>query len=109
MKFLVDNHLPTSLARHLSAMGHAATHVTDNGMERADDAAIWSFAAANGLVVVSKDEDFFYLANRVGDRGQLLWIRLGNCRKNALLRAIDQSLREIEECFGSGQRVVELK
>lgn len=78
-------------------------------MERADDATIWSFASTNDLVVVRKDEDFFYLANRVGDRGRLLWIRLGNCRKDALLRAIDLAMPEVDSCFQAGQRVVELK
>jgi predicted nuclease of predicted toxin-antitoxin system len=59
-------------------------------------------------VVVSKDEDFFSLANRVQDTGQLLWIRLGNCRKSVLLTTVSKALEQILAAYESGQRIVEL-
>jgi predicted nuclease of predicted toxin-antitoxin system len=60
------------------------------------------------MVVVSKDEDFFHLANRPNDQGKLLWIRIGNCRKAALLRAVDAALPQIVAAFDQGSGVIEL-
>jgi len=59
-------------------------------------------------IVVSKDEDLFFLANRGGDRGRLLWVRIGNCRRERLHDAFAQALESIVAAFESGQRVVEL-
>jgi len=60
-------------------------------------------------IVVSKDEGFFHLANRAGDRGRLLWVRIGNTRKQILLKRVLGRLAEIEEYFATGQKVVELR
>lgn len=30
--------------------------------------------------MISKDEDLLFLANRPGDKGRLVWVRLGDCR-----------------------------
>ena len=50
-------------------------HVFDAGLAAATDVEIWNRASAEDRIVISKDEDFFHLANRVGDTGRLLWIR----------------------------------
>src|SRR5688572_3200572 len=109
MNFLVDNQLPLKLARHLTMRGHDARHVLDIGLERADDPEVWARAAADGCAVFSKDEDFVFLANRPGDTGQLVWVRIGNCRNAALLAAIDRVLDAIVAALTSGQRIVEVR
>ncbi|MEO6595478.1 MAG: DUF5615 family PIN-like protein [Planctomycetota bacterium] len=108
MRFLVDNQLPLQLARHLGQRGHEATHVTEVGLDDASDAAIWLWAGQQDRVVVSKDEDLFFLANRPNDSGRLVWVRLGNCRKGSLLDAFDRTFDTIVAAFDAGQRIVEL-
>ena len=49
-----------------------------------------------------------FLANRRGDCGRLLWVRIGNCRRDALHRAFERALPSIVAAFESGQRIVEL-
>ena len=63
---------------------------------------------ADARIVVSKDEDFLYLANQPGDAGRFLWVRLGNCRNDASLTAFARSFDTIVAAFDSGQTVVEL-
>ena len=63
MKFLVDNQLPTALARFLASRGVECRHVLDINVGVATDASIWDYASRNDFVVVSKDEDFLYMAN----------------------------------------------
>ena len=43
------------------------------------DRAIWSYAGANGFVVVTKDEDFHRLSVLLGPPPKVVWIGLGNC------------------------------
>jgi predicted nuclease of predicted toxin-antitoxin system len=81
VKFLVDNQLPDALCRFLNARGHESGHVLDLHMDEASDLEIWNYAATGNWIVVSKDEDFLHLANREGDTGKLLWVRIGNSRK----------------------------
>lgn len=78
-------------------------------MDEASDAQIWGYAASGNWIVVSKDEDFLHLANQPDDAGRLLWVRIGNCRRQALLQAFDKELPRIVEAFDTGARVVEIR
>ena len=106
MKFIVDNQLPKTLAGWLTARGQDAVHVLDLSLDRELDAGIWTRASAEGRIVISKDEDFFHLANRAGDTGRLLWVRMGNCRTVALLARFDDAWTGIEQSFSAGHRIV---
>jgi predicted nuclease of predicted toxin-antitoxin system len=66
VKLLVDNQLPVALARHLTSLGRDCQHVEALHLDAASDAEIWEYASQRGSVVVSKDEDFLYLASRGG-------------------------------------------
>ena len=107
MKFLVDNRLPAALARWLSAKGFEAAHVLDLKLNESDDERIWAHAAAHGMVVISKDDDF---QNRATHRGtvQVVWVRLGNCRNKALLDTFEQQLPAVISALERGASVVEL-
>lgn len=108
MKFLVDNQLPISLAKFLREQGHDAVHASDAGLDEAEDRQLWNEAIRTDRVVVSKDEDLFILANRAGDSGRLLWVRLGNCRNAKLKEVLAGSLEVVVAAFESEQRIVEL-
>jgi predicted nuclease of predicted toxin-antitoxin system len=109
MKFLVDNQLPTALARFLSAEGLEAVHVRDLAMDKASDQVIWAFAKSQGFTVISKDEDFLYLANMDSDSHALVWVRLGNCRREALLDAFRNILPELVKTLEAGTSLVEIR
>jgi predicted nuclease of predicted toxin-antitoxin system len=42
--------------------------VIDVGLEESKDEVIWNCAFREDAVVISKDEDFVFLANRPGDK-----------------------------------------
>ncbi|MGD0139380.1 MAG: DUF5615 family PIN-like protein [Tepidisphaeraceae bacterium] len=109
MKFLVDNQLPLALSRFLAARGHNVAHVLEIGLDEASDTVIWKHAADQGIVLISKDEDFLRYAIRPNAATSLLWVRLPNCRNSALLAAFDKALPTIIEAVESGQRVIELR
>ena len=109
MKFLVDNQLPVALAHFLNSLGQDALHVLDLKMDESDDVHIWNYAAAEGRAIISKDGDFFHLANRDGNSGVFVWVRLGNCRKQVLLAAFDRTLPDLITALEAGHRVVEVR
>ena len=109
MKFLIDNQLPQAIATFLRGPGYQCDHVLDLGLDEADDKDLWDRASRLGEVLISKDEDFAFLALRPGDIGQLVWVRLGNCRNPALLAAFDRLHDQLLLALQSGQRIVEVR
>jgi predicted nuclease of predicted toxin-antitoxin system len=108
VKFLVDNQLPASLVHFLVERGFHAEHVLDLKMDEADDRAIWQYASVNQLTVISKDEDFTYLATLPNATTQLVWVRLGNCRNADLFEAFATVLPQLEAALKEGASVMEI-
>ncbi len=110
MTLLVDNQLPLGLVRYLVAEGWECIHVQDVGLAAADDRAIWQYAKERGLTIVTKDEDFQVFANRQRSiPPQVVWVRLGNCRKAALLEAFSKVLPALHDMLAAGDAVVEIR
>lgn len=110
MKLLVDSQLPIALARYLSAQGLECEHVEDIGLATADDRVIWEYAKERNLVIVTKDEDFQALAARqCSVPPQVVWVRLGNCRKVVLLEAFSKILPALRAMLLAGDAVIEIR
>jgi predicted nuclease of predicted toxin-antitoxin system len=79
VRFLVDAHLPPSLAAALSAAGHDAVHTRElPAQNRTRDGAINELSLSGRRVVISKDTDFFYSHILQGRPWKLLLVRTGN-------------------------------
>ncbi len=109
MNFLVDNQLPEALCGFLRESGHQSDHVLNLRIDEASYADIWDYIKRSNQILVSKDEDFLHLANRPSDTGRLLWVRIGNYRKQVLLRSFERQLPPIVRAFGQGIRIVEIR
>ena len=109
MKFLVDNQLPSALARWLNAHGQEAWHVLDIGLAEAKDAEIWRYALANTCVLITKDEDFSRPASSPQSSVRVVWVRLGNCRTATLLAAFDSVFHQMFAALESGSRLIEIR
>lgn len=109
MTLLIDNQLPIALARYLATLGWSAVHVIDLGLDRATDLAIWKFARDNNFVIVTKDQDFLVLSKQQATiPPQVLWIRLGNCRREALFDAFAREASRLRGQLAAGAHVLEL-
>lgn len=110
MNLLVDNQLPVALARHLAANGWECCHVLDVGLDAANDGIIWQYAKERGMTIVTKDEDFQILANRQNSiPPQVVWVRLGNCRKATLLEAFSRIAPSLRDLLAAGNAVIEIR
>ncbi len=108
MRFLVDAQLPPALARFLEAAGHHAEHVYDIGMDAASDRAIWNYALQNNAAIITKDEDFVSLVSTSLNAPPVVWIRVGNIGKQALLSWIEPMMIRIITEIESGEKLIEI-
>ena len=89
MRLLFDQNLSPRLVAMLADLHGGSTHVRNEGLQRADDDAVWAHAARHGLVIVSKDADFHQRSFVFGHPPKVIWIQRGNCPTDeiaALLR-----------------------
>lgn len=109
MRFLVDAQLPLALARLLRDHGHVAEHVTEAGPGDAPDRSLWQYALDNRAVIVTKDEDFSLMFAMHGEAPAVVWVRIGNTRRAALLNWFAPLIPRIVELVESGQKLIELR
>ena len=76
-------------------------HVGEVGLLGASDHLIWQHARDNGFVIVSKDEDFHRLSILWGPPPKVIWIALGNCTTNDVIRLLRRRRRAIEDFLTS--------
>lgn len=79
MKLLFDENLSEGLIERLGDLFPDSTHVRRVGLQSALDTEVWKYAAANQLIIVSKDSDIHDLSLLYGEPPKVIWIRTGNC------------------------------
>ena len=105
MRFLVDAQLQPVLAHWLTDKGHHAEHVADLGLSAASDSVIWDFAVRVQAIVVTKDEDFAR-RRRMGGKGPVVvWLRVPNTRRRAMLVWFENVLTALQR----GETLVEVR
>jgi predicted nuclease of predicted toxin-antitoxin system len=108
VRFLVDAQLPPALARWLVGKGHEAEHVADCGLAEASDRAIWRYALDAEAVILTKDEDFSVRKTLEPTGPVIVWIRLGNTRREALLQWFETMLPDVVSAVDRGDGFIEI-
>ncbi len=110
VKFLVDAQLPIALARWLTVeAGHEAIHVDQIGLRTAEDTPIWRYAIEHTYVIVTKDEDFASRIHQSSACPAVVWLRIGNCSRSALLDWFAPLLPKILRELDRGERLIEVR
>ena len=97
MRLLLDQNLSPRLRDQLQDIGILVAHVRQFGLERADDATVWKYAAEHNFTIVTKDGDFNNLAFLSNAPPKVVWIRLGNCSTADVERLIRSRVATIAE------------
>jgi predicted nuclease of predicted toxin-antitoxin system len=108
VKILIDAQLPPGLKVMLAAAGHEANHVVDVGLRDADDAQVWEYAVREGIAILRKDEDFAARHVCEPHGPTIIWLRVGNCSRAALVRWLTPLLASIEALVAAGESVIEV-
>jgi predicted nuclease of predicted toxin-antitoxin system len=109
VRFIVDAQLPPALVELIADSGHEATHVSELGLESSSDQRIWQTAIAQNAVIITKDEDFIRLRSLRSYGPAIVWVRIGNTTRPALLRIFQANFRKIIAALDAGDAVVELQ
>jgi predicted nuclease of predicted toxin-antitoxin system len=109
MRFRIDAQLPPALALLLARHGHTAEHVADIGLRHADDSPIWDYALAYQAIIVTKDEDFPHRMRQGAANPVIVWLRVGNTSRRALLAWFKPLLPQIETLISQGDRLIEVR
>lgn len=85
MKLLFDENLSPRLVAGLADLFPGSAHVSERGRRGLSDTEIWSLAADEGFVIVTKHDDFEHLALVRGAPPKVVWLRAGNVSTAAIL------------------------
>lgn len=109
MRFLIDAQLPPALARFLTSQGHEALHVGDISLNDADDSVIWDYAIEREAVLLTKDEDFPHRLSHSKSSPVIVWLRIGNTSRRALLSWVAPLIPQIVVMIQQGERLIEVR
>lgn len=96
MRLLFDQNLSPRLVSALADLYAGSKHVRHVGLQDADDAMVWAYAAEHGFVIVSKDSDFHQRSFLFGHPPKVVWIRLGNCTTSMVEEALRNRSSDLE-------------
>lgn len=109
MRFLIDAQLPPSIASVLNEHRHVAEHVNHVGLGDAPDRDLWQYALDHRAVIVTKDEDFAQMVATSRESPTVVWVRVGNTRRVALLAWFEPLVETIVAMVEAGEQVIELR
>jgi predicted nuclease of predicted toxin-antitoxin system len=99
VKLLLDENLSRRLVPFLLNDYPGSTQIALLGMEQAGDREIWDYARAHGLVIVTRDSDYYDLSTVLGSPPKVIWLRTGNQTRAATLAALLNYRRQIEKAL----------
>ncbi len=78
MKLLFDQNISFRIVSKLKSYYTDCKHVSDVGLNDAEDHVIWLFAKENDYSIVTFDSDYFDISLIKGHPPKIIWIRTGN-------------------------------
>jgi predicted nuclease of predicted toxin-antitoxin system len=85
---LFDQNLSDRLVSVFSDAFPGSTHTRLVGLSRADDLTVWQFARDRGLAIVTRDGDFHQMSFLYGAPPKVIWLRVGNCTTDAVIKVM---------------------
>ena len=82
--------------------------VRDLGLREAEDPQIFDEARRAKAVVLTKDEDFVILVQRLGPPPQVIWLTCGNVSNARLKKILTAGLSDAIAMIQRGEQVVEI-
>jgi predicted nuclease of predicted toxin-antitoxin system len=83
-------------------------HVADRNMEAASDAGIWDFALQAPMAIIMEDEDFAQRKVPAEGGPVVIWMRLPNTRRQALLAWFEEVLPDVLAAMERGDTLIEV-
>jgi len=99
MKLLLDENISRRIIPIILQEYPGSTQISLLNKEQSSDAEIWDFAKLNGYIIVTKDADFYDMSVLYGQPPKVIWLKIGNQNKAAVINALLGSRSELEKLF----------
>jgi predicted nuclease of predicted toxin-antitoxin system len=85
VKLLFDQNISFRVVNRLEELFPGCDQLRKLGLENKSDREIWEFAKQHGFTIVTFDSDFYDLVTLYGNPPKVIWLRIGNTRKETLI------------------------
>lgn len=99
MKLLLDENLSRRIVPFLQTDFPDSSQVLLLGLESVSDLEVWQYAQTHGFVIVSRDSDFQERSLITGHPPQVVWLKIPNRSKTAVLNILLEHRTEIERAI----------
>ena len=109
MTIWVDAQMSPAIAAWLSSnFSVNAIAIRDLGLRDAEDKEIFEAARRENAIVMTKDNDFVLLLDRLGAPPQVVWVTCGNTSNARLKEILTDTLPKALELLNLGEELVEI-
>jgi len=109
MKIWVDAQMSPAIAAWvIGNFPVRAVAVRDLGLRDAGDEEIFQAARRENAIVMTKDNDFVLLLDRLGPPPQVIWVTCGNTSNARLKEILTNTLPKALALLESGEKLVEI-
>lgn len=99
MKLLLDENLSRRIVPFIQHMYPGSTQVALIGLERVNDRAIRQYAIDNDYIITTQDADFYEMSLIHGQPPKIVWLKMGNQSKTAIIKTLLDSQQVIEQAL----------
>ena len=109
MTIWVDAQLSPAIATWIShTFGITALTLRNLNLRDAEDLEIFEAAKVQEVILMTKDEDFVDLVNRLGSPPKIIWLTCGNTSNARLREILSVTLLEALKLLQAGEVLVEI-
>jgi predicted nuclease of predicted toxin-antitoxin system len=96
MKLLFDENISYRIVKKLKFSFPGSNHVSHTSLQYAStDRSIWEYAKTRGYTIVTFDEDFKHLADRLSWPPKVILLKSGNCSTELIINLLQNNLTKI--------------
>jgi predicted nuclease of predicted toxin-antitoxin system len=99
MKLLLDENLSRRIVPFIQDRYPGSTQVVLLGLEQANDKTIRQYAIDQDYVIVTQDADFYELSLIYGQPPKIVWLKVGNQTKAAMIKTLLDNQPIIEQAL----------
>jgi predicted nuclease of predicted toxin-antitoxin system len=109
MKIWIDAQMSPAIAAWVSSnFAVSAVAIRELGLRDAKDKEIFQAARRESAIIMTKDNDFVLLLDKLGAPPQVIWITCGNTSNARLKEILTSTLPKALELLKAGEKLVEI-
>ncbi|ULA64909.1 MAG: hypothetical protein LZF86_190202 [Nitrospira sp.] len=96
MRLLLDENLSESILPAIADLYPDSLHVRVLGAGGVSDDVVWQLAKEHACLLVTRDEDFIRFSMVRGTPPKVVWLAVGNCSNQEVIRLLRSRYQELQ-------------